>query len=167
MPARRPRVHAVSAPALAGLALSALSPLVACGGDDGDLVPPNPDEAAVETCVKVINDFRATLSLPPYTRWSTEESCASQEAAMDAASDTVHDTEGTCTEDAQNECPGWAGPTTSMITPCLDRMWAEGPGTDLSTHGNYLNLSSTTYTMVACGFKTVADGTTWATQDFQ
>ena len=40
-------------------------------------------------------------------------------------------------------------------------------GSDISTHGHYINMSSTQYTQVACGFYTLSDGQVWATQDFQ
>jgi hypothetical protein len=54
----------------------------------------------------------------------------------------------------------------AMITGCLEQMWAEGPGEDFNTHGHYINMSSTSYTKVACGF---ADGMggVWAVQNFQ
>jgi hypothetical protein len=142
----------------------ALLVLPGCGSDDPEA---NPYEAAAEACVDKINTFRATLDLPAYVRWSTEESCAGQEAAMDAASDTAHGAFGTCMESAQDECPAWPGPAESMIDGCLTRMWDEGPGADFATHGHYINMSSTMYTKVACGFATLADGSVWATQNFQ
>ena len=46
-------------------------------------------------------------------------------------------------------------------------MWKEGPGTDFSKHGHYLNMSSTKYTKVACGFFTAPNGQVWAVQNFQ
>jgi hypothetical protein len=152
------------ASALASLALAA------CGGSgdtpiDGGSTSAN--DAAAQACVDDINAFRATINLPPYARWTEEESCAGQEAAMDAASGTPHSAFSTCTESAQDECPGWPGPPASMIEACLKMMWAEGPGTDFSTHGHYINMSSTQYTKVACGFTTLADGSVWAAQDFQ
>jgi hypothetical protein len=42
----------------------------------------------------------------------------------------------------------------------------EGPGSDFSTHGHYINMTSTSYTMVACGFY-AGGGGVWATQDFR
>jgi hypothetical protein len=53
------------------------------------------------------------------------------------------------------------------ILGCLDMMWAEGPGADYSTHGHYINMSSPSYTKVACGFAVAANGTFWAVQNFQ
>jgi hypothetical protein len=80
-----------------------------------------------------------------------------------------HGAFGTCKESAQDECPGWgsvdsiAGGTKS----CLDQMWAEGPGTDFSTHGHYINMSNPKYKMVACGYTMTAAGKIWAAQDFK
>jgi hypothetical protein len=46
-------------------------------------------------------------------------------------------------------------------------MWAEGPGTDYSMHGHYINMSNPQYTKVACGYYTTAKGQVWAAQDFK
>jgi len=54
-----------------------------------------------------------------------------------------------------------------MIGSCLQMMWAEGPGSDFSAHGHYLNMSSTNYTKVACGFYVTPQGTVWTLQDFK
>jgi hypothetical protein len=54
-----------------------------------------------------------------------------------------------------------------MIGGCLQMMWNEGPGDFNGGHGHYINMSSTQYTRVACGFHVLADGSVWATQDFQ
>jgi hypothetical protein len=148
----------------ASLSLIVLVPLAsACGGGGSN----NPDEAAVEACLSTINQLRATLNVAPYERWTDGEACVSQEAQADSASGKAHGAFGMCSEHAQDECPGWPGPSAMMIGPCLQMMWAEGPGTDFSTHGHYLNMSSTQYTKVACGFYTLPGGSVWATQNFQ
>ena len=54
-----------------------------------------------------------------------------------------------------------------MIEGCLQMMWNEGPGDFYGGHGHYINMSSTQYTKVSCGYYTLADGSVWATQDFQ
>jgi hypothetical protein len=120
-----------------------------------------------QTCVDDINAFRATLGLPPYARWTPEEACAGDEAAKDAAANQAHSAFGQCGEWAQDECPGWPGPPGSMIGNCLQMMWDEGPGDFNQGHGHYINMSSTSYTMVACGFHVLGDGKVWATQDFK
>ncbi len=118
-------------------------------------------------CVDTINKYRATLNLPPYARWTENETCTDGQAQADAAADTAHSAFGMCGEWAQNECPGWPGPPDGMIDQCLAQMWAEGPGDFNSGHGHYINMSSTQYTKVSCGFYVLADGSVWATQDFQ
>ena len=120
-----------------------------------------------QMCVDDINAFRATLGLPPYARWNAEEACASDEAAKDAAANQAHSAFGQCGEFAQNECPGWPGPPGSMIGNCLQMMWDEGPGDFNQGHGHYINMSSTQYTKVACGFTVLGNGKVWATQDFK
>jgi hypothetical protein len=127
----------------------------------------DPLAQARHDCVNAINADRATLGLPPYAEWTAEETCTDGQAASDAASNTPHGAFGMCGESAQNECPGWPGPPDSSITQCLAMMWAEGPGTDFSTHGHYINMSSTQYTMVSCGFHSLPDGSYWAAQDFK
>lgn len=124
------------------------------------------DNTAEQLCVDTINKYRAGINLPPYQRWTAEESCADGQAQSDSVSKTAHGAFGQCGESAQNECPGWPGPPAQMIPQCLDMMWAEGPGT-FAKHGHYINMSSTSYTKVACGFVTLADGSVWAVQDFK
>lgn len=132
------------------------------GGDSG-----TGDGTAEQLCVDTINNYRATLGLPPYARWTDKETCADGQAQSDSQSGTAHGAFKQCTELAQNECPGWPGPPSSMIPQCLQMMWNEGPGTNFSQHGHYINMSSTQYTKVACGFYTLSDGSVWAVQDFQ
>ena len=50
---------------------------------------------------------------------------------------------------------------------CLQMMWNEGPGADFNTHGHYINMSSTKYTKVFCGFYDLGNGKFWSVQDFQ
>ncbi len=118
-------------------------------------------------CVDQINMYRAMLSLPPYTRDPSQEMCADGEAKSDAMSGVPHGAFPSCSESAQNECPGWpSADEQGSLDGCLAQMWAEGPGSDFSTHGHYINMSSTQYTHVFCGFYVVGDGTFWSVQDF-
>ena len=126
----------------------------------------NPNDAA-QLCVDQINVHRATLGLPPYQRWTAAESCGDQQCQSDSQTGQAHGAFGMCGENAQNECPGWPGPPGAMIADCLQMMWDEGPGQDFQTHGHYINMSSTQYTKVACGFYTMPNGDVWAVQDFQ
>jgi hypothetical protein len=138
-------------------------------GDDAttsDSGQPDPNDSAAQYCVDVINMYRATLNLPPYDRWVEAEACSDEEAAMDAASGQPHGAFGMCGESAQNECPGWGGSLQSVLDGCLAAMWAEGPGEDFQQHGHYINMSSTQYSKVACGFHETQGGEIWAVQNF-
>lgn len=133
----------------------------ASGGATGD-----PYESYRQKCVDQINSYRATLGLPPYQRWSASESCADGEAKSDSETGQAHGAFPSCGESAQNECPGYPG-LDSTVTTCLAQMWAEGPGSDFQQHGHYINMSSTQYSRVACGFHQTPGGSVWAVQDFQ
>jgi len=124
-------------------------------------------DAARSHCVDVINSYRDTLGLAHYTRWNDAELCADGEAQSDSESGVPHGAFPSCEEGAQNECPGWPGPPESLLDGCLASMWAEGPGDDFATHGHYLNMSSTGFTEVACGFYDTGGGGFWAVQDFR
>ena len=130
---------------------------------------PTPSQTAAgdasQICVDRINQYRASIGLPPYARWTGAESCAATQALLDGSAQIPHSQFGRCGESAQNECPGFGSPA-RMILGCLQSMWAEGPGHDLS-HGHYINMTSTHYTQVACGFAVLSNGQTWATQDFR
>jgi hypothetical protein len=125
------------------------------------------DGTAEQVCVDTINMYRATLSLPPYARWTDQEKCADGQCSSDSMTMKAHGAFGMCTESAQNECPGWPGPPEMLIKGCLAQMWAEGPGSDFNTHGHYINMSSKSYTKVACGFFKTPSGSYWAVQDFR
>lgn len=118
-------------------------------------------------CVDTINSYRATLGLTAYARWISAEACTDSESESDSISGVPHGAFGQCGEWAQNECPGWAGPLTSLIDACFEMMWAEGPGADYNLHGHYLAMSSTQYTKVACGFFKTPSGRYWAIQNFK
>ncbi|WP_441291007.1 CAP domain-containing protein [Sorangium sp. KYC3313] len=122
---------------------------------------------AAQLCVDTINEHRATLGLAPLARWVEAESCSDEEAESDGNTGEFHGAFGACNENAQNECPGWGGPPESMIVSCLQVMWDEGPGEDFEKHGHFINMSSTRFTKVACGFHTFADGSVWAVQNFR
>ena len=130
-------------------------------GTDGG-TSPGPS-GAEQICVDKINEYRATLGLPPYQRWTDQESCSSGEAKSDSMSGSAHGAFGSCTELAQNECPGWEGPPDTMIPKCLALMWGEGPG-----GGHYENMKGARgYTKAACGFFVKPDGSVWSVQNFK
>jgi hypothetical protein len=131
------------------------------GGGSSD-----PLESYRVKCFEQINAYRATLSLPPYQRWTSAEACTDGEAKSDSETGKAHGAFPACGESAQNECPGYPS-LDATVTTCLAQMWAEGPGADFQKHGHYLNMSSTQYSKVACGFYQTAGGPVWAIQNFQ
>jgi hypothetical protein len=135
--------------------------LSACEYDNGV-----PYQEMRELCVQRINEYRATEGKPPYKRWRSGEECADEEARLDSESGVAHGAFPMCGERAQNECPGWPS-VEDTVQGCLDMMWAEGPGEPFSEHGHYLNMSSTQYTEVACGFHVTSSGSVWAVQNFR
>ena len=159
------------------LVVLATSSLAACSSSDGTTTDgkeagPGPDPSdkygvARVTCVDEINRYRATMGLAPYAGWTSAGACADDESKSDSESGKAHGAFGKCGEFAQNECPNWPGPPDSMIVGCLKMMWAEGPGTPFSAHGHYINMSSTSYSSVACGFYKTPSGSYWAVQDFK
>jgi hypothetical protein len=170
------RVHGLCDPL--GLVLGAVILLLVpgCGGDGSSEATSSAAASgassaagggtdAAALCVDAINQHRASIKLAPYARWSDEEACTSAEAQKDSMSGTAHGAFGSCKESAQDECPGWPGPPEKMIASCMQMMWDEGPG-DFAQHGHYLNMSSTAYTKVSCGFFALPDGSVWATQNF-
>ncbi len=120
-----------------------------------------------QLCVDTINNYRATLGLAPLARWNDAESCSDQEAISDSKSMKPHGAFGMCGEWGQNECPNWPGPPEKMIPQCLAMMWAEGPGDFNQGHGHYLNMSSKSFTKVACGYSNKGAGSLWAVQNFK
>lgn len=136
---------------------------VEAGGSDAG----NSVAAARAQCVQIINQYRATLSPPsPALQEDTgEESCVDGQAQADYQANTAHSAFGMCKERAQDECPGWAGPPSSIMTKCLAQMWAEGPPA-AGQDNHWLNMSNAKYTKVGCGFYQTPSGKWWATQDF-
>jgi hypothetical protein len=136
-------------------------------------VPPSTGDPA-QDCVNRINQLRCQCQhLPPLMRWTAGEACANQDAMYDQQHMSAHAgfMAGICGNGfAQNECPGWLGWTSvpGTIDQCLQSMWDEGPGPFYGPpeHGHYINMSSTMYTMVACGFYS-SGGQVTATQNFQ
>ena len=128
-------------------------PVAALSGDFG------------QDCVDRINQFRWVCQcLPPLARWNDAESCTDQQSADDQASGIAHDNFGACGENAQNTCPNW-GSEGQIIDSCLQMMWDEGPGEPFAEHGHYINMSSLSYSKVACGRS--SNGGVWSNQNFK
>jgi hypothetical protein len=117
--------------------------------------------------VKIINMYRATVSppSPPLAEDMSNDACVDTQARADYTAMTPHSAFGNCYEGAQNECPGWPGPPSSIMTNCLAQMWAEGPPPQGQVN-HWYNMQNPQATRVACGFYQDPQGTWWATQDF-
>ena len=146
-----------------------------------------------QTCVDEINMYRAMLGLTPLMRATPEqEMCSDQGAQMDGDSGVAHGSAkaGLCRSvglGAEDTCPGWqiggfSGNATveDALKGCLAAMWDEGPppaGTTVDQciqdssgcfqqHGHYINMSSSTSSIVACSFYKMMNGAEWMNQDF-
>lgn len=125
--------------------------------------------APEQSCVDLINSYRAELGKAPLSRWNAGEGCAVTEATSDAASDEAHGAFGACGELAQNTCPKFAS-VDSVLGGCLLAMFCEGPspsGKWDSSHGHHMNMLNGDYTMVACGFYRQTDGRYWVNMNFK
>ncbi|MBK9033175.1 MAG: hypothetical protein IPL61_18205 [Myxococcales bacterium] len=144
--------------------------IAACSGDDGGPgdgdagTSGDPFASARQACVDRINAFRATEGKPPYQRWAAAEACSDDQARRDSTAGP-HANFGDCGENAQNTCPAWPS-LDAVVQGCLQAMWDEGPG-PFNGHGHYINMSSTSYGMVACGFHQMPNGDIWASQNFR
>lgn len=118
-----------------------------------------------QDCVDRINQFRWLCQcLPPLERWTDAETCTDSQSGADQSTGGAHQNFGMCNENAQNTCPDWPSED-QVINGCLQMMWDEGPGEPFSAHGHYINMSSTSYTKVACG-RASASGGVWSNQNF-
>jgi uncharacterized protein YkwD len=122
-------------------------------------------ERARIRCTDRTNGYRARVGAPPVQRRTDLEACGDAAAQSDAQARTVHGAFGRCRENAQNECPAWAGALDTVIDQCLDMMFAEGPGSG-SAHGHYVNMTNRSYAQVACGVSIGPKGEVWIVQNF-
>ena len=136
-----------------------------------------------DTCLAIINEYRATEQHGPLSRATDERQlCADEQSGEDLASGQAHSHFGSCGEMAQN-----TGPNVRMASGksygefarlYLRMMWEDekalvisgkrDPDNDEDYHyiGHYLNMKGN-YVSVACGFAVSADGATgWFNVDF-
>ena len=136
-----------------------------------------------DTCLAIVNEYRATESLAPLALASGEKQlCADSQSGDDLASGQAHSHFGDCGESAQN-----TGPNVHMTFDrtyadyaqlYLKMMWEDEKALvtsgqrdpekdeDYPYIGHYLNMKGN-YASVACGFAVSADGTTgWFNVDF-
>ena len=160
----------VAAVLVLAVSLSALG----CNESDAPPTTPGPNPLpgadpyahARAGAVDVINDYRATLGLPALAHWTEADPCSDAEVERDAGLNRPHASFGDCGESAQNECLGFSN-VESILGGCLAYMWNEGPGTDYSKHGHYINMTNPAYTMVSIGFYTTPEGEGVVRAEFQ
>jgi hypothetical protein len=150
-----------------------LLPLLALACDSSSNGPTRPGTTGPDlyatarvAAVNQINAYRATKRLPPLAHCADADSCADQEAKHDSEVGQAHASFGSCGEQAQNECPGWPS-SDAIVSGCLEMMWNEGPGSDYSKHGHYINMTNPAYTKVSIGFYTTPGGEVWSVQNFK
>ena len=131
-----------------------------------------------EDCLAIINEYRATENLKPYTLASEEkQKCADKQSADDLASNSAHGHFGDCGESAQNSGPNFSGNfqknASAVAQSYLKMMWEDEKAkvqegvTDYNQIGHYLNMKNTSFTKVACGIALSADGKKgWFNVDF-
>lgn len=136
-----------------------------------------------ETCLDVINEYRATENLGPLSLAPEEkQTCTDEQAAADLAAGKGHANFGACGEGAQN-----SGPNVGMryyptygdiVKKYLKMMWEDekalvtsgerdpNKDEDYPYIGHYLNMKGS-YKTVSCGIAVSEDGKTgWLNIDF-
>jgi hypothetical protein len=147
----------------------ALVCLVACGGTDsgttdgapggGGDAPAGPTSAK-QFCVSETNRYRAMNSKPALTE-SVQLEAYADTGAMHDFTTSPHDhfsmTSGGGIAFAENECPqqgNWqyteGGDLDMVVGSCIAAFYSEGPGSDYSTHGHYINMMGA-YATLGCG----------------
>lgn len=136
--------------------------------------PPAREKDWRDSCLDIINEYRATENLEPLSRASDEkQACTDKQAADDLASESPHGHFGDCGEGAQNTGPDVrmyeSQSYTDYAQMYLKMMWedekalvtsgAVDPNSkvDYPKVGHYLNMKNN-YKTVACGFAVSSDG---------
>ena len=134
-------------------------------------------------CLDIINEYRKTEDAKPLVLAEDEkQTCTDKQAASDLKDNSPHGHFGDCGEWAQNTGPNVSLSATidtvAIANRYLKMMWDEkklvesgerdpAKDSDYSYIGHYLNMRSTKYTKVACGFATSSDGKTgWLNINF-
>ena len=135
------------------------------------------------TCLDVINEYRATENLGPLSLASEEkQTCTDEQAAADLAAGKGHANFGACGEGAQNSGPNVGMryyPTyDDIVKKYLKMMWEDekalvtsgerdpNKDEDYPYIGHYLNMKGS-YKTVSCGIAVSEDGKTgWLNIDF-
>jgi hypothetical protein len=134
--------------------------------------------AALVECVTQTNAYRAMNGKSALTESSALETYAATGAMYDYNAGSAHDhfgmTQGGGIAFAENECPGFdgwkisdaGGDMVTLMDMCLQAFYDEGPGSDYSTHGHYINMMGA-YGSLGCGiYEDSSNGDVTITQDY-
>lgn len=105
----------------------------------------------VTRCLKLVNDFRASLGLQPLVSATQQQIQCANNAAKNDLVRGFHNSFGQCSERGQCECNGYR-----TIDQCINAYISEGPG------GGHYEILKGRYTSLACGI----DGNTFYTHNF-
>jgi uncharacterized protein YkwD len=133
---------------------------------------------ALVECVTQTNAYRAMNGKSALTESSQLETYAATGAMFDYENMMAHDhftmTSGGGIAFAENECPGFdgwnianaGGNMLSLMDMCLQAFYDEGPGSDYSTHGHYINMMGD-YGTLGCGiYEDSSSGDVTIVQDY-
>ncbi|MEP6863383.1 MAG: CAP domain-containing protein [Deltaproteobacteria bacterium] len=146
--------------------------VTACGGDDGT----TGDQDAQQFCVSETNRYRAMNGKADLSEAANLEDYADTGAMTDYDANSPHShfssTQGGGIAFAENECPGhsgWhlapGGDLNALVGMCIAAFYSEGPGTDYSTHGHYINMMGD-YAKLGCGIFSADNGDVTIVQDY-
>ena len=148
------------------------------GGGGGGGSGGSGSNAALVECVTQTNAYRAMNGKSALTESSSLESYAATGAQFDYTNMMAHDhftmTSGGGIAFAENELPGFSGwnisnaggDMTSLMDMCLQAFYDEGPGSDYSTHGHYIDMMGA-YGTLGCGiYEDSSTGNVTIVQDY-
>ncbi|HEY1549096.1 MAG TPA: CAP domain-containing protein [Kofleriaceae bacterium] len=148
------------------------------GGGSGGGGGGSGSNAPLVECVTQTNAYRAMNGKTALTESSALETYAATGAMYDYENMTPHDhfmmTQGGGISFAENECPGFdgwnianaSGDMVQLMDMCLQAFYDEGPGSDYSMHGHYINMMGD-YGTLGCGiYEDTATGNVTITQDY-
>ena len=139
------------------------------GGGGGGMIDAPANQSALQFCVSETNRYRAMNGKPALTESAQLEAYAATGAMYDFTNGPhahFSATSGGGIAFAENECPvqgNWMiQPGQSMndvVGNCVAAFYAEGPGSDYSTHGHYINMMGP-YGTLGCGIYQMGTGVT-------
>jgi hypothetical protein len=157
--------------------LIVLAVLAACGGSSGGADVDGGSgggsgagsSGPLVECVAKTNMYRAMNGKPALTESASLEAYAATGAMYDFTNGPhahFQATQGGGIAYAENECPvqgNWmlqpGGDMSALVDQCIAAFYAEGPGSDYSMHGHYINMMGP-YATLGCGIYQQGTGVT-------